>query len=1438
MAFRAKPPPVERLIAKLDELSERINLLSNKTINVATSADTSSIATPSPIELGAEGYDYATEAATIKEINKLKNESITLDAKIAATQDEVYQKVLQTKDLYKQSVKEQKEVAAQQRLTENAYENTMRGMKQQLADIKQVMQGVDLGDTEQMANLTKQADELNSKLLEIEKSYGQFGRQVGHYEIVAEGFKGLAIQVGDTTQQFDNAKQAMKELQKEMQTLSTKKDMGLISPEEEERLKNLIPVVAQLRSSIQDAGKPMDKIMDTMQSIVAITQAGKGIAAFFGFDSDEIERSIQKLVALQNAMQGLETIQKQLQTQEGIGGWIAKGNEAIDKLVAKITGANKAQQALNTTNTAGATTSNALAAAETAQATATNTATVATKGLSLALKSIGIGLVISAVAMLITYWKDIYNWFTDTIPALKNLSTWFDKLKAAVLGIGNVLVNYIVQPFLTIGKVIKAVVTGNLKDIPDIITSGLKKTFNVVENFQKGYNKETERQQEAHNEKMRQQQKKANEEAEKDAEAKYGQDLKRTKDYYKKQLALTKEGTEEHKELQRKLWEVERRERETNNKKGLAVAKKNAQDEAKVDEELIQVRIANMKEGLNKTIKQLEEERKQRLSKLNSNARNYKELEAEINRYYDKKIEDAVNEHTKKVEKMHNDMWANILHRQIENAQDSLNQFNKDAERIQKETDKLKDQLYNQGISSYGIQGKRQYSPETQEKLGILSTSKSEMVSDVKTLIDLQRDYATASAKFASEQMKLNDDVRRSRENFLKNEVELFEKLEELEEFREGLSDEEYNKKKENIEKELELERAKYSQVLTSRDKEFNNLQEDFNRTQKAYDKHKEYIDEHYSSIEERLQVDNVRKTLVNEAYTESLSKMFKQRTAAVNTYWRARLNDEKEAAEKSYKQELELLELKNKEAKQKEIDSWSAEFQAQSDWYVKKEELIRAEAKKEKWTEEELNANLENIEKKYNKAAEQLLALHNEKLKAIDKDYEQSKYALEEEKNKRVKKINAEAYQESLQDFRDFQTALSNLESKQPVMNIWGIVNLKETNKNNKELLSSYEELATQLKEKRESLNKDYNDGDGIIDEQIYKSSLRELDVFAADLGDKMDKVKGELSFGGQWEMLSEGINQWVQMVGQAANQIMSSLSEITSNQYEALINEQEKYIEKLETMYDKQKEITQKYADDVNSIEDELKTARGDRRQQLIDNLNAEMAAQRASLAQEKKIEKEQEKAEEKKKKLEHDQAVAKKKMDLAQAVINMAMAISMAAVNKWPIPAIPMMALAAAATAAQIAAIKSQPIPSYGTGGMIEGKSHKEGGVKALVGNSPLELEGQEYVIRKKSTVSNVQVLDFINRSERKLNLDDFIDFYSSGKVKKHILSASPKARYADGGQVIPTLRTDIEINDRLVQSMEDYANRPYYVTVTEIEDAQANVRNVRVLSGLEE
>ena len=106
-------------------------------------------------------------------------------------------------------------------------------------------------------------------------------------------------------------------LKKELATLQAKKDQGMLLSEDElKRFEELPEVVAQLKSSIQDAGKPMDNLMDTMQSFVAIAQTYKGLGAFFGIDDDKLQRSIQKLVGLQNAMQGIQTIASQMQSTE------------------------------------------------------------------------------------------------------------------------------------------------------------------------------------------------------------------------------------------------------------------------------------------------------------------------------------------------------------------------------------------------------------------------------------------------------------------------------------------------------------------------------------------------------------------------------------------------------------------------------------------------------------------------------------------------------------------------------------------------------------------------------------------------------------------------------------------------------------------------------------------------------------------------------------------------------------------------------------------------------------------------------------------------------------------------------------------------------------------------------------------------------------------
>lgn len=91
--------------------------------------------------------------------------------------------------------------------------------------------------------------------------------------------------------------------------------------------------------------------------------------------------------------------------------------------------------------------------------------------------------------------------------------------------------------------------------------------------------------------------------------------------------------------------------------------------------------------------------------------------------------------------------------------------------------------------------------------------------------------------------------------------------------------------------------------------------------------------------------------------------------------------------------------------------------------------------------------------------------------------------------------------------------------------------------------------------------------------------------------------------------------------------------------------------------------------------------------------------------------------------------------KKWDITTAIINGALAIT----NIWaqnagnPILAGILTAISAANTAAQVAMISSQ---KYARGGLLRGKSHAEGGIKGYVQGNPIELEGDEVVINKRS------------------------------------------------------------------------------------------------------
>jgi hypothetical protein len=261
-----------------------------------------------------------------------------------------------------------------------------------------------------------------------------------------------------------------------------------------------------------------------------------------------------------------------------------------------------------------------------------------------------------------------------------------------------------------------------------------------------------------------------------------------------------------------------------------------------------------------------------------------------------------------------------------------------------------------------------------------------------------------------------------------------------------------------------------------------------------------------------------------------------------------------------------------------------------------------------------------------------------------------------------------------------------------------------------------------------------------------------------------------------------------------------------------------------------DKNEEILERHKNNVDSIESELQTARGARREHLIDQLNAEVIAERRAAAEKKKIEKEQEALKKKQDDLVKKRQQAQYQRELTSILVSGALATINAYATKPFVPVgLAMGSLSLGIVAAQYAIAKANP-PKFANGGLLEGKSHAQGGIKA----GGVELEGNEYVVNKHTTMQNLDLLEYINANRRKLNISDLIDFYSGDRPRKAIQGVRNK--FADGGQ-IPTLRTDIDVNASLREAFREYASTPTVVQVVDIVDKTKQYNNVRVLAGLE-
>ncbi len=107
---------------------------------------------------------------------------------------------------------------------------------------------------------------------------------------------------------------------------------------------------------------------------------------------------------------------------------------------------------------------------------------------------------------------------------------------------------------------------------------------------------------------------------------------------------------------------------------------------------------------------------------------------------------------------------------------------------------------------------------------------------------------------------------------------------------------------------------------------------------------------------------------------------------------------------------------------------------------------------------------------------------------------------------------------------------------------------------------------------------------------------------------------------------------------------------------------------------------------------------------------------------------------------------------RIQLSQAIVAGARAVANAIASPPFFPAnLPTVIATTAAQAAQVATISAQ---KFTRGGLLRGPRHEQGGVLARVGGvQPVELEGGEAVINRKSTARYQELLSAINQMERR-------------------------------------------------------------------------------------
>lgn len=263
--------------------------------------------------------------------------------------------------------------------------------------------------------------------------------------------------------------------------------------------------------------------------------------------------------------------------------------------------------------------------------------------------------------------------------------------------------------------------------------------------------------------------------------------------------------------------------------------------------------------------------------------------------------------------------------------------------------------------------------------------------------------------------------------------------------------------------------------------------------------------------------------------------------------------------------------------------------------------------------------------------------------------------------------------------------------------------------------------------------------------------------------------------------------------------------------------IEEAQEALDKATEMHDKSVDKLEESQNKVQELNDKMKNSSGAQLEALKQQQADEMLLLAQREAEEKRLAREKEKREKELAKKEKQQRKLELKMQLIEGIVNTAVSVTKALTWGWPLGAI--FAGIIGAMGAMQTSIIAKQISKLADGGLLQGRSHAQGGIP--VGNTGIEVEGGEYVINKRSTAKYLPLLQAINEE---------------GARKKTV--ANQLGKYANGGQLnyqrISSNLDSVDTN-KVIQNSIDQIDMHPQVSVVDINRGQKNLTQVRQMAG---